>query len=397
MRASLSGAPFRGARRSPRCRRRAGNFLVLTGVLMVVMLAVVAFAIDIGCLCVARQELQRSSDAAALAAAWELIGVDAPVTDEDDASQLAVNARTEAGRYAGLNPILTSSPVLGEPDVTVGYLADLSDTSLALDTSGMSPPNAAEVFVRRTAGQNGEVPFFLARALGLDSSAAQANAVAAFTSGVKGFCVPPDESPVCLLPFTLDLPTWESVNAEEGAEPDNWVWDRDTETVTYSPGGDGRREVNLYPNSDAIGLPGNRGTVDIGGSNNSTMDIARQILEGVSKADLEHHGGSLTLDEWGQLELNGDTGISAGIKDELESIIGEPRVIPIFSQAVNPGDNAQYTIVKFCGIVITDVKLTGPDSKKHVTIQPCKVVCKGCVPGSGSDSDYVYSPPWLVR
>jgi hypothetical protein len=83
------------------------------------------------------------------------------------------------------------------------------------------------------------------------------------------------------------------------------------------------------------------GTVDIGGANNSTADIARQIVYGISPQDFEALGHPLTLNNDGNLFLNGDTGISAGVKDELASIIGQPRIIPIFQQVHGPGNNAQ--------------------------------------------------------
>ena len=94
------------------------------------------------------------------------------------------------------------------------------------------------------------------------------------------------------------------------------------------------------------GSPGNRGTVDIGSSNNSTNDIARQILYGISASDLAYHGGKLEFNSCGYLILNGDTGISAGVKDELAEIKGQPRCIPVFSQVNGPGNNADYKIVK---------------------------------------------------
>src|SRR5690606_35625254 len=168
------------------------------------------------------------------------------------------------------------------------------------------------------------------------------------------------------------------------------------QTIMIWPGGGGSLEVNLYPR--ATGSPGNRGTVDIGLSNNSTRDIARQIVHGISHSDLAHHGGKLELDENGELELNGDTGISAGVKDELASIMGQPRIIPIFSKVVGPGNNAQYTIVQFVGVRIMEVRLTGSMSGKKVIVQPAKVVARGGIPRTDEQSSYfVYTPVWLVR
>ena len=96
------------------------------------------------------------------------------------------------------------------------------------------------------------------------------------------------------------------------------------------------KEINLYPSGN--GPPGNRGTVDIGSNNNSTADLSRQILNGVTKSDLAYHGGKLEFNEDGELFLNGDTGISAGIKDELAAVIGQPKIIPIFSNVSGPGN-----------------------------------------------------------
>jgi hypothetical protein len=161
-------------------------------------------------------------------------------------------------------------------------------------------------------------------------------------------------------------------------------------------GSDGVKECNLYP--QGTGSPGNRGTVDIGSSNNSTADIARQIVYGISPSDLAYMGGELKFDTSGKLYLNGDTGISAGVKDELASIIGKPRIIPIFQSVTGPGNNASYTIVAFAGVRITNVKLTGSMSSKNVMIQPCKLIVTGGIVNPGAQTSwFVTSPAWLVR
>ncbi len=109
-------------------------------------------------------------------------------------------------------------------------------------------------------------------------------------------------------------------------------------------------------------------------------------------------GRQLEFDANGELFLNGDTGISAGVKDEMTSIIGQPRIIPIFEQVAGNGNNAEYTIVKWQGIRIVGVKLTGSMSQKHVTIQVAPVLSRGVVPSTTTGtSSYVYSPVVLVR
>jgi hypothetical protein len=194
------------------------------------------------------------------------------------------------------------------------------------------------------------------------------------------------------LPFALDQQTWQNLINNSGT--DKYRWNAQTGEVEL--GSDGWVEVNLFP--QGAGSPGNRGTVDIGSGNNSTADLARQILDGISPADLAYHGGALQMGPDGKLVLNGDTGITAGVKDELLEIIGEPRVIPIFETVSGNGNNAMYTIVKWQGIRVVAVKLSGSMSQKYVMIQVAPILVSGAIqsPTSGT-SNYVFSPVALVR
>jgi hypothetical protein len=228
--------------------------------------------------------------------------------------------------------------------------------------------------------------------LGLNSLPEEAVATAAYLDRIAGFKSPPSGCTLGILPIALDQETWNLLL--QGGGTDDWTWDSVQKCVRSGP--DGIREINLYP--QGIDAPGNRGTVDIGSSNNSTADIARQIVHGINAEDLAALGGELRFNAEGKLYLNGDTGISAGVKDELASIKGKPRVIPLFSNVEGPGNNATYTIVKFIGIRIMDVKLTGSASSKHVIIQPAIVKILDTIPSDGAaTSDFVYSPVWLVR
>ncbi|MCA9235375.1 MAG: hypothetical protein KDA44_07875 [Planctomycetales bacterium] len=374
---------------------RRGTVTVLAAVMTVVMLGMVAFSVDMGYVLSNKQELQRTADAAALAACWEY------------GKELAYGAnpytavsvgRGVASTYAGVNTIGGVTPALNENscnhasgDLVFGEIADFNAASVALDTSNINDFNAVTVKVRRDGSINGQVPYFFAKIFGQTGQNVDAEATAGYARKVKGFTTPGHGGNANVLPYALDLDTWNDLL--DGHADDNWSYDVSTGAVSSGP--DGVLEVNLFP--QGTGSPGNRGTVDIGSSNNSTNDIARQIVYGVSKADLAYHGGSVVFDGCGELELNGDTGISAGVKDELASIIGQPRMIPIFSKVVGPGNNAQYTIVKWAGIRIMEVKLTGAMKSKRVIVQPCPMVMEGVIPSTTDTSDYVYSPVVLVK
>lgn len=383
--------PRRPIHRPLHSRRRKGNILVLSALLMVLMMAMCAFAVDLGYLCIARSELQRSADAAAGAACWDLVNTSGPA-GISNYSALSANATETAGQYAGLNPIMSQGPALGASDVEVGYIADPRDPNSPFLTNSAMPPNAVHVRVLKTAAQNGQLPLFFGRVLGLTHVSGQADATAAVLNNISGFQAPSDGTNLDLLPFALDQATWDGLM--NGVGTDNYSYNSTTGAVTS--GHDGIKEVNLYP--QGTGSPGNRGTVDIGSSNNSTSDLARQITTGINASDMAHMGGKIEFNDAGKLYLNGDTGISAGVKDELASIKGLPRIIPIFSSVSGNGNNATYTIVKFVGVRITYVKLTGSMSSKQLIIQPAICKTKGGIPSTGAvTSSFVYSPVWIVR
>jgi Flp pilus assembly protein TadG len=384
-------------RSSVRSRARKGAVTVLAAILSIVMLGMVAFSVDVGYLLSVREELQRTADAAALAAVWDY---GKRMSDGENVTLSELGARENAQLFAECNGVGNVDPELdanvdnsSDGDMVFGFVEDFYNPTMNTGTATASNPyNAVKVVVRRDETLNGQAPMFFGRVFGLEGTGLHAEATAALVRNVKGFSTPYSGENIDILPFALDLDTWNSWMAGSGA--DAWTWDPELKQI--SSGGDGKLEVNLYP--QGTGSPGNRGTVDIGSSNNSTADIVRQILYGISPDDLAHHGGSLVFNEDGELFLNGDTGISAGVKDDLAAIKGQPRIIPIFSEVHGPGNNAIYTIVRWMGIRIMDVKLTGPMSQKRVTIQAAPVVGPGVIPSTTvGTSAYVYSPVVLVK
>ena len=377
-------------------QQRKGAITVLTAFMSIVFVAMVAFSVDLGYVLSAKEELQRSADSSALAACWEF----GQRLGKGNTSTVAIGyARTTAAQYASLNRVTGKAMTLDSNasnnpngDVVFGYISDFKDSQSAFETDGANGFNAVKVRLRKNSAANGEVPFFFARIFGLNGQSLTSEATAGLISDVKGFKTPSDGTNLGILPYALDLQTWNLLIANSGS--DSYRWNATTKQV--EAGTDGLVEVNLFP--QGTGSPGNRGTVDIGSSNNSTADIARQIVYGISPSDFAQLGKPLEFNSSGNLTLNGDTGISAGVKDELASIKGQPRVIPIFSTVSGNGNNANYTIVKWQGIRIVNVKLTGSMSQKNVMIQVAPLLAKGVIPSTTTGvSSYVYSPVVLVK
>ena len=269
----------------------------------------------------------------------------------------------------------------------------------AISTTTTNPTefNAVRVCVRRDEIRNGPVQLYFARILGIGAKNVVAEATAAIKDGVIGYKVTEQTGNADLLPFALHIDSWNALLSGSFTTGDNYAVDPDTLAVGL--GSDGKLELNLYPGGGINQLPpGNFGTVDIGNNSNSSADIERQILYGVNAADLAYFGGELKLGADGTLPLQGDTGLSAGFKDALAAIKGQPRAIPLFSQVESPGNNAVYTIVGFAGVRIVNVKLVGAMKKKELVIQPALVVDDATITTTQWDSSYfVYQPPHLVR
>jgi hypothetical protein len=244
---------------------------------------------------------------------------------------------------------------------------------------------------------NGLVPAFFARIWGNEGSPVASRATAVCSSSVVGFEVTSETGNADLLPFTVKKDDWDALLAGVGADSYNYS------SGTVTNGSDGVLELSMYPLSNGTGgggvAPGNFGTVDIGTDDNSTAVLSRQIREGVNAADLAYHGGELRLGPDGTLLLNGDTGVSAAIKDDLESIKGQPRTIMLYTTVTGAGNNAMYTIVGFVGVRVMYVKLTGALASKKVVIQPAINFDSSAIVDDGAihSSRYVYSNARLAR
>lgn len=147
--------------RSVGTSRRAneeGQTIVLVAVLMVVLLALSAFAIDVGYAYFAHRSLQASADAAALAGAQRL----------PDSSSATATAREYGTSTAGRN----HNDKLGDINETISLRCVSS-------LPGCDPNNAVAV------QESAHVPTFFARVLGIDSFNITAKATACSYCGIK--------------------------------------------------------------------------------------------------------------------------------------------------------------------------------------------------------------------
>jgi Flp pilus assembly protein TadG len=367
-------------------RSRKGVAAVMFGLMLPVFIGFASLAVDTSMIAVARGQLSRAADAAALAGVQQLV-TESRVRGATSLTTEITGANNQALAFAQDNSVLGSVPVLSTNisnasggDMFVGYL-DPNNTSSTLNTSPdvTSLFNSVQVTLKRDATHGGAVPTLLAQIMGFNGCNVTVTSTAtAQAFSVNGFKARGSAN-AYLVPIVLDKPTWQAMMA--GTTTDNYSYNPSTNTVT-SGVGDNVHESQLYPVGS--GSPGNWGTINVGVFSNSTSTVGDQIRNGITPAQLATYPNSTiqldsTLDP-PSITFSGNPGLSAGIKSDLTDIIGKPVVIPIYDLNGGDGDNAWYRVIAFQPCRILRVDLQG--NPKYVIIQPCLINDPTAIPGS---------------
>ena len=385
--------------------------LVLTAIVLVFLVSIVAFAVDLGYIATTKTELQSAADGAALASAIELVdGLGAsPLKSQ---SQMQTTAKSAAVTVAQKN---------GNGDLSATYLdpnqhlrfgrTTWNATAKRWDkTWGATPANIVEVVAHRDAAGssygNKSLNLFFAPVMGKQTANLSTNAVAGVLPGAGFKISAGSTTKFGALPIACDETSWNALIAGTGS--DTYCYNPSNGVV--SSGSDGVKELNIYPDPNANLPAGNRGTVDLGNPNNSTADLMRQILYGLNESDLSFFPNHTIRTDTGPVILNGDTGISAGIKANLDAIKGQARLMPIFmivgsqQQATSgvmsgnkaSGNNVYYRVTKFVGVRIVFVELTG--NNKRVIIQPATFWHSAVIPSKAPmATDSYFTKPHLIE
>ena len=152
------------------CRRRA-VVIVQCAVMGTVLIGFAALAIDVSVICNAKGELQRTADAAAMAAAARLAAF-----NEGDPQTLA---RQAALTYTQNNSVLGRQMTLATTDVTFGRAVYNAGTQTYQFNPTTTNPDAVRVTVRETANSpNQALPLYFAAIFGKHDTDVSAEAIA---------------------------------------------------------------------------------------------------------------------------------------------------------------------------------------------------------------------------
>lgn len=413
---------------------------MLAAVALIMIFAFAAFTVDLGFISVTKNQAQNAADSASRAAVLSLqdgLGAGSIMT----LAEAEVAARASAVKMLSKHRSgdLLATPTDGTRDLRFGQRYIDASTGAWVENWGVSPYNMVEVTVRRLKEHGTEVPLFFAPVLGQDDADLTATSVAATYPGA-GFHIPAGSNDkVHILPFAVDLQTWtefiqysDSYTAIGPVDPDMMVassWNNDfsttltdgvfllpqadsgwTQQTFYDKFGyddktgtvtevhDHIPEMNIYPDLDTQLPPGNRGMVDLGSPNNSTQHIKRQIEDGLNDYDFSFFPNHEIRTDGDSIYLNGDTGISAGVEDSIESIIGRSSAIPIFVEVTGNGNNAVYEVVKFVGVRVVACDLSGGPGRRYMLIQPAPFYSATVIRGTGLPyADSLLTQPVNIR
>jgi hypothetical protein len=351
---------------------RRGAILVLAAVMVAVLLGIVAFAVDYGHLLKVRTDLQRTADASALAAVQDLIR-------KADGTQ-DVNAARETARTYARDNVNNASFQVPDGDIEIGRFNPESIYSVVVLLNN-GTFDAVRVTARRDGAANPEVPLFFARLLGMTEAPVTARATAILQ---KASVMGPGAD---VLPFATPKSLWDALNAG-----DQWT--------VY---GDGR----LTDGSGNI-VPGNWGTVDIGSTDNSTNEMNDQILNGLGQDDLDdlQADGRIPnnsyIDSTQPIWLQGEPGLSSGLKQSVQNIHGKKRVIPIFDSLGGAGGNtSEFHIVGWGVVTVIDSHWHGATNvdvtvrKSHALMGELRAI--GDLSADEGYIDGAYTSPALVE
>lgn len=370
---------------------RRGVAAILFALLLPVIMGLLALSVDLSLIALARNQLSTAADAGALAGVVKLASENRTRGATDLTTEIAA-ANAQSKVFAETNSVLSVAPLLvanpgnteGVGDVKVGYLnpAD-SNSPLLTGAAYTTRYNSVQVSLNRDKSHVGPVPTFFGRFLGVNGSNVEVRSTAtAQNYTIKGFSSVDGSANVNLLPIVLHKDNWKAMM--DGTTHDDYAFNTATKTVTS--GSDNIHESLIYPIQS--GSPGNWGTIKVGVSNNSTSTLGDQIRYGITPEQLATFpSGKIALNTAlnpPSYTFEGNPGISAGIKDDLTSIIGKPVIIPIYDENGGNGNNAWYRVIKFQGVRILSVNFQG--NPKYVIVQPTLVIEPSAIPDQAMDN-----------
>jgi len=380
---------------SPHKIERRGAVLPLAVFLVIVILAMAAFAVDVGYIILVRAQLQKAADAAALAAVEQLmqpyVQYSSPGQTAAQQTQILNNATAaalaQAKKFAGFNRAgSVSSLALNDADVVFGFLD--AQNNFSPNPPDTRFPNSVQVTVRRDAQANGALTLIFGSLLGKGSASVTALGQATMMTDPNNFTGSKGIDSL-FIPVALDVRIWKQF-MQNGTSPS-----ANNQVLT---GPNGQPELQVYPDSSQFG---SFGLVSPGPPASDTPSYRAWIDNGPTPADLTY------LDTHNLLPVSpqqpaywaAGPGMKSTLQTDFASIMGEARLVPLYDGSLGSQGNG-YPIVGFAGVTITQA--TGRGSNMNISVQPALVIDPTAVGGSpagtsGLPPTFSFAPARLTK
>jgi Flp pilus assembly protein TadG len=318
-------------------QRRRGAVVPLVALLLIPLMAMMAFAVDISYIVMVTSDLQNAADSAALAGAEQLqdyyaIWMAGTSSQRTTAISTAeTNATTYAQNYAKYNSAGGVNPVLPSSDVTFGYFDGTTYTSPAPSTHY---PNTVQVTLRYD-GQtttNPKLSLFFGPVIGTSSVPITVTARATiYTAPINSLSYA--GSNLHVLPMAYDQAHWKNF-LSTGKDPDG-------NSTTDS---NGLPEIQVYP---SVKDTGNFGELSLDDNHTGSNDVKNWITNGMSSSDVSALVtanliplSSHPANTW---NWSGNTGMQSDTVMKANNYTGDSFVLPLF-QAYNSGSASANSV-----------------------------------------------------
>lgn len=369
---------------------RRGAIVPLTALVLVILLAMVAFAVDLGWIVLTQADLQSAADAAALAGAgplmdgYVLYNLPGQTSTQKNSVLLTYkdNAKTAAKTYAQLNSAGSTSLTLNDSDIEFGF----TDASGNYTTPASAFPNTIKVILRRDSSANGSLGLFFGPVIGKSTADLTATAASCIYAAEASSFKDVSNFKLGMLPMTYDVNWWANFRST-GLDPDG----------NKSTDASGNPTLSVYP---SIKDTGNFGMLSLDDSHNGASTIAGWIDNGITQTEvkallsssasastplipLSSHNQNLlpsaAADGYGSWNWNGNPGLKTSDIFALADHVGETYLLPLFKPydsvnyeaGIGNGSHYTYNIVQFVSVKIISASNA---NKGGVVVQPSAMV-----------------------
>lgn len=305
---------------------RRGQSLVLAPVMLLAVGATAALSVDVGRLVVKRATLQNTCDASSLAGAEVIL---------DDQQAGCDWSTTHAAACREALRIFQANTAQAQPTIEFGNWDRATGTFTVVTDVSQPAWGVRVTAARNSSAPGGSLAMCFAGLLGTPKADVSARAVAQVATGVSGIYGG-------LSPFAVPETLVDQVTAgwDPAASPGP--------TMTFYPGDATGYDDGL--GTDAV-VPGNWGLLNLDGGSLSNQDLITEITNHNYSLDIPPGASSMTI--------SGCSGFRAGVQSAINSVIGVPLVMAVYSTVTGNGSSGEFTIVGFISCEVISCDLTG--------------------------------------